>query len=117
MATEETVGNPLANLLTSEKYDIRPSVFTADAGGYIHGEIVTFNATTNTYAKCVLNTDQADGVVYDTVDIDGTKGLVLKDGSSVRASALIGYSALATVALKGQVVKQLLDKGIKVEDV
>ena len=117
MAVTESTPNPLANILTSDKYDIRPSDFTADAGGYVHGEIVTFNATTNTYAKCILNTDQADGVVYDSVDIDGVKGLVIKDGSSVRASSLIGYSALATVALKGQVVKQLLDKGIKVEDV
>jgi len=115
MATTETIGNPLANLFTSDKYDVRPSVFTGDASGYEHGEIVTFDETTNTYAKCVLGTDQADGVVYDEVEADGTVGLVVTSGG-VRASLLVGYSALATDALKGAVRGDLLNKNIYVED-
>ena len=115
MATTENVGNPLANLLTSEKYDIRPDVFTADAAGYAHGEAVTFDATNNVWKKCVLGTDEADGVVYDSVDVDGTKGLVVISGG-VRASLLVGYAALST-ANKGLVRGQLLDKNIVVEDV
>jgi len=115
MAVTEQVGNPLANLLTSEKYDIRPDTFTADAGGYAHGEPVAFDASTNTWKKAVLGTDVVSGVVYDAVDINNTKGLVIISGG-VRASLLIGYSAL-TVAEKGAVREQLLDKNIVVEDV
>ena len=103
-------------MLTSEKYDIRPDIFTADGAGYVHGEPVAYDATNNVWKKCVLNTDSADGVVYDAVDIDDTKGLVVMSGG-VRASAIVGYSALATDALKGQVRLQLLDKNIIVEDV
>lgn len=116
MATTEAIGSPLANLLTSEKYDIRPDVFTAHSTGYVHGEPIAYDATTNTWKKCVLNTDVASGVVYDAVDANDTKGLVVVSGG-VRASLLVGYSALATDALKGQVREQLLDKNIIIEDV
>ena len=117
MAVTETTPNPLANLLTSDKYDIRPDVFTADAGGYIHGEPLSFNATTNTWSKCadLGVTSVCDGVLYDAVDINDTKGLVIISGG-VRASALIGYSAL-TDAQKGKVRTELLNKNIVVEDV
>ena len=47
----ENIGNPLANLLTSEKYDIRPDAFTADGEGYMHGEAISFDATTNLWKK------------------------------------------------------------------
>ena len=117
MGTTENIGNPDANLLTSEKYDIRPDVFTADAGGYAHGEPLTFNATLNEWGKCadLGITTVCDGVAYDTVDINDTKGLVVISGG-VRASLLIGYSAL-TVAQQGKVRSELLNKNIVVEDV
>ncbi len=114
MAFTETIGNPLANILTSDKYDIRPNIFTADAGGYEHGEAVTFDETNNVYKKCVLGTDQADGVVYDVVENNATTGLVIVEGG-VRANDLVGYSALTT-AQKGGVRGDLLNKSIKVED-
>ena len=114
MAIMESTTNPAENLFVSDDFKTIEYGFTADSNGYDNGEIVTFDSSTSTFKKCTLGTDSADGVVYDGVAANGTKGIVVRYGV-VRENMLKGFDALDDAG-KGAVRAQLMAKNIWTKD-
>jgi len=108
--TEKTV-EARTNIFTSEKREVRQQPIIGDAGGYVHGELVTLD-TDGVFKKCTIGTDTAMAVLFGDVEADATEATVILSGS-VNATYLNGV----TSANVGGVRNELLNYGIVVEKI
>ena len=126
MATTENIGNPLGNILTDEKHDIKTRGLTNDAIAYVTGALLTYDVATGLYKRAIVADDVGatetvcDAVLYEGVDASVAEGVIILSGG-VRASLLFGedvdtgtcdvFTGLAD-AERFRIIGELADKNI-----
>ena len=130
MATVENIGNPLGNILTDEKYDIKTRALTVDGNAYVAGALLTYDESAGTFKRAIVADDigatetVCDAVLYEGVDATATEGVIILSGG-VRASLLFGSDVDDTIASlfsgltdaeRWRVIGELANKNIIVGD-
>ena len=113
----EVLQKPYSDLLTRADYIIIEKDVTADAGGYVAGDLLTYDGAVFSKASLASGTDHTEsfGVVYEPIDDNDTKGVIVLFGG-VRESLLSADYQALTDDDKKAVRKELMAKNIIVEN-
>lgn len=93
MGVKETTKNFLGNIFTDSKSDVITRDITVEVGGYVAGELLTYDNATGLYKRAIAEgaTTPCDAILYDDVLGGSDKGIIVVSGG-VRGSLLFGYA-------------------------